>query len=90
MYVYNDRRNFRVNMDHAVRFIDVGAFVGRLVIVRAEEDGYQKNQAFKESRDLFLVVDPDVDDVEAVKQTMDTGRNLNSLKSAVEYIETLE
>jgi len=90
MYVYNDRGNFRVNMDLAVRFVDVGAFVGRLVIVRAEEDGYPSNQTFQESRDLFLVVDTDVDDVDAVKKTMDTGRNLTSLKRAVEYIENLE
>jgi len=79
-----------VNMDLAVRFVDVGAFVGRLVIVRAEEDGYPSNQTFQESRDLFLVVDTDVDDVDAVKKTMDTGRNLTSLKRAVEYIENLE
>jgi len=77
-------------MDLAVRFVDVGAFVGRLVIVRAEEDGYPSNQTFQESRDLFLVVDTDVDDVDAVKKTMDTGRNLTSLKRAVEYIENLE
>lgn len=79
-----------MNMDLAVRFVDVGAFVGRLVIVRAEEDGYPSNQTFQESRDLFLVVDTDVDDVDAVKKTMDTGRNLTSLKRAVEYIENLE
>lgn len=90
MYVYNDRKNFRVNMDNAVRFIDVGSFGDRLVIIRAEEDGYPPKQTFQQSRDLFRVVESGVDDVEAIKQTMDTGRNLTLLKSAVEYIETLK
>lgn len=90
MYVYNDRENFRVDMERGVSFIELAAFNGRLVIIRAEEDGSPPKRTFKRSRDLFYIVPPEVDDEEAVKQTMDTGKDLTLLKSAVEYIESIE
>ncbi len=75
-------------MDNAVKYIDLG-LSGRLVIIRAEEDGYPPKQTFQQSRDLFRLVNPELDDEEAVRQTMDAGLDLTTLKNAVEYIETL-
>ncbi len=90
MYVYNGRENFRVNMERGVSFMELGSFNGRLVIIRAEEDGFPPKRTFKHSRDLFYIAPPEVDDEEAVKQTMDAGKDLTLLKSAIEYIESIE
>ena len=89
MHIYNDRENFRVDMQSAVSFIDLG-ITGRLVIIRAEEDGFPPKRTFKRSRDLFYIVAPDVNDEDAVKRAMDAGRDLKLLKNAIEYIESLE
>ena len=76
MYVYNGRENFRVNMERGVSFMELGSFNGRLVIIRAEEDGFPPKRTFKHSRDLFYIAPPEVDDEEAVKETANKSCNL--------------